>query len=212
MLDPDVCRSLCEAYHNEDLFAETVVMDKSHFGRGCYRYFAAPIPNVVDAIRRIVYPPVAKIANRWQELLGADERFPLVWEGFRIACAEAGQTTPTPLLLRYEQGGFNDLHRDIRGDVFFPIQLAVVLSPRSDSSDDAEGFAGGDFLFCDEPTRKKSDRRAISAGLGDAILFCTRARLIQIAGVYGWQSVKHGVAPINSGVRYVLGAPFHEYK
>ena len=137
----------------------------------------------------------------------------MVWEGLRIRCAEAEQTTPTLLLLRYEAGGFNDLHRDIRGEVFFPIQMAIVLSPRDNSpTEEADGFHGGDFLFCDDPVKKKSDRHAIPAGLGDAILFCTRARLVRISGVYGWKPVKHGVGRIISGTRYVLGVPFHEFQ
>ena len=200
-------------FHEDDLYAKTVVMNKGRFGRGCYRYFAAPIPEVVDAIRRIVYTLVAQIANTWQQILDDDERFPVVWEGFRIRCAEADQTTPTPLLLRYEASDFNDLHRDIRGEIFFPIQMAIVLSPRGNSpTEEADRFHGGDFLFCDDPVRKKSDQHTIPAGMGDAILFCTRARLVRISGVYGWKPVKHGVDRIISGTCYVLGLPFHEYQ
>jgi hypothetical protein len=136
-----------------------------------------------------------------------------VWEEFRLQCAAAGQTVPTPLLLRYEAGGFNAPHRDIRGEVFFPIQMAIVLSHQSDlATPERDGFLGGKFVFCDDPERKKSDRRRIAAGLGDAILFCTRDRLVRLAGVYGLQPVKHGVETIVAGTRYVLGLPFHEYK
>jgi hypothetical protein len=101
----------------------------------------------------------------------------------------------------------------LRGAVFFPIQMAVVLSPRADpSSPQADGFRGGEFLLCDVPEGKKSRRREIAAGLGDAVLFCTRDRLVPIGGVYGLQPVKHGVAPITAGERFVLGVPFHEYR
>lgn len=206
------CGALRNMFHNDDLFAKTVVMNKESFGDGVYRYFASPIPELVDAIRRIVYPHVASIANNWQRLLGEDASFPAVWEGFRQRCAEFGQSTPTPILLRYEAGGFNDLHRDIRGEVFFPIQMAIVLSNLVDTSSDKDGFQGGNFLFCDDPPRKKSHCRAIPAGLGDVVLFCTRGRLVPIAGVYGWQAVKHGVDHIVAGTRYVLGVPFHEYE
>ncbi|HUS38088.1 MAG TPA: 2OG-Fe(II) oxygenase [Pirellulales bacterium] len=116
-------------------------------------------------------------------------------------------------MLRYEAGGFNDLHRDIRGEVFFPIQLAIVLSRKIDESHAVgDGFHGGEFLFSDDPPRKGEGRRAVAAGLGDAVLFCTRARLVPIAGVYGLQPVKHGVDRIVAGTRYVLGVPFHEYE
>jgi hypothetical protein len=188
-------------------------MDRPGFGLGVYRYFQAPIPDEVDGVRRAVYPYVARIANGWQRLLGEPERWPAEWDAFWEECRRAGQTTPTPILLRYGPGGFNALHRDLRGTVFFPIQMAVVLSPCADPCcPQAEGFQGGEFLFCDVPEGAKSRRRQIAAGLGDAVLFCTRDRLVRIGGVYGLQPVKHGVATIEAGERFVLGVPFHEYR
>src|SRR5262249_16296986 len=154
------------------LFAKTVVMDRPDFGRGTYRYFRAPLPALVDGLRRATYPHATRIANDWQELLGEEERFPDDWEAYRQACVAAGQATPTPILLKYGPGGFNALHRDLRGSLFFPIQLAVVLSPRAADGADAEGFAGGDFVLCDVPEGEKAQRREMPAGLGDALLFC----------------------------------------
>jgi hypothetical protein len=212
LLDADSCARLRALYVQDDLFARTVVMDRPDFGRGAYRYFRAPLPLLVDGLRRAVYPHVARIANHWQELLGDELRFPEVWEEYREVCARAGQTTPTPILLRYEPGGFNALHRDLRGNVFFPIQVAVVLSPRADESLSGEGFTGGDFLLCDVPPRPNSKRRAFAAGLGDALLFCTRDRLEKVGVVVGLQPVMHGVMPITAGTRLVLGVPFHEYR
>jgi len=212
LLPSDLCKCLRQMFADDRLFAKTVTMDKSRFGKGVYRYFRDPIPHLVDAIRRIVYPHVSQIANAWTNLLRQEELYPLTWEEFREICAEAGQTVPTPLLLKYESGGFNTLHQDIRGDVYFPLQLVIVLSPIADqSANDSDGFTGGEFLFCDQPERKKSDRRLIPAGLGDAVLFCTHARLVRIAGVYGLKQVKHGMERITSGTRYALGVPFHEY-
>ena len=183
------------------------------FGQGTYRYFRAPIPVTVDQLRRAVYPHVASVANQWQLLLGKTEGYPAEWEAFRDECRSAGQTTPTPILLKYGPGGFNTLHRDLRGAVFFPIQMAVVLSPRAEATaTPAEGFRGGEFLFCDVPEGKRSRRRQIAAGLGDAVLFCTRDRLAPVGGAYGLQPVKHGVTTITSGQRFVLGVPFHEYR
>src|SRR5262249_45999341 len=123
-----------------------------------------------------------------------------------------GQAIPTPILLKYGPGGFNALHRDLRGPVFFPIQLAVILSPRAEGGAAAEGFRGGAFLLCDVPEGKKTQRRARPAGLGDAVLFCTRDRLVRVGGSYGLQPVMHGVEPITNGTRLVLGVPFHEYR
>jgi hypothetical protein len=210
LLDGAVCSELRSMYDDDSLFVKTVVMDDPDFGEGVYRYFRGPIPAVVDGLRRAVYPPLAQVANAWQRLLGEPGMFPAEWEGLRDECHRAGQTKSTPILLKYGPGGFNALHRDLRGRVYFPIQLAVVLSPRRDQ--DAEGFEGGEFVLSDVPEGPKARRREIPAGLGDAILFCTRDRLVPIGGAYGLQPVKHGVARIKAGTRLVLGVPFHEYR
>jgi hypothetical protein len=210
LMDAVACAWLRSLDENESQFAKTVRMDRPDFGVGVYRYFRASIPVFVDQLRRAAYKHVAPIANGWQRLLGEPERYPAQWESFHDECARAGQSTPTPILLKYGPGGFNALHRDLRGTVFFPIQLAVVLSPRADSS--GSGFRGGEFLFCDVPEGKKARRRGIPAGLGDALLFCTRDRLVSVGGVYGLQPVKHGVTTIEAGERFVLGVPFHEYR
>jgi len=213
LLDPAACATFRSWFSADAMFAKTVVMDRPEFGRGEYRYFRGPVPVPVNALRSAVYPHVAQIANRWQVLLRASSRFPPTWSQFRDECHRAGQSTPTPILLSYEAGGFNALHRDLRGEVYFPIQLAVVLSPRSDAPVPQSGaFRGGEFVFADSPERRKSRRHAISAGLGDAVLFCTRDRLVHIGGAYGLQSVKHGVNRIEAGTRLVLGLPFHEYR
>jgi uncharacterized protein len=204
------CADLRALFDEEDLFAKTVVMDSPDFGEGMYRYFRAPIPAAVAGLRRAIYPFVAAIASAWQGLLGEEETYPPEWVAFRDRCRKAGQTKSTPILLRYEAGGFNALHRDLRGLVFFPVQLAVVLSPRADQA--ADGFQGGEFLFCDVPEGPKARRREVAAGLGDAVLFCTRDRLVQIGGAYGLQPVKHGMARLTAGSRTVLGVPFHEYR
>jgi hypothetical protein len=210
LMEPDVCTRLRDLFDRDDLFAKTVEMDQPTFGRGAYRYVRPPIPELIDGLRRAVYLHVARVANRWQELLREADRYPDDWEAFRAVCRDAGQTVPTPILLRYGPGGFNALHRDLRGSVFFPVQMAVVLSPRRDPA--ADGFVGGEFLFCDVPERAKSRRRQVAAGLGDAVLFCTRDRLVPVGGVYGLQPVKHGVTEITAGTRVVLGLPFHEYR
>ena len=204
------CAELRGLFDDEDRFVKTVVMDDPDFGEGVYRYFCAPVPAAVAGLRRALYPHAAAVANAWQGLLGEEETYPPEWETFRDRCRQAGQSKSTPILLRYGPGGFNALHRDLRGRVFFPIQLAVVLSPRADQAPD--GFVGGEFLFCDVPEGPKARRREVAAGLGDALLFCTRDRLVHIGGAYGLQPVKHGMAPLTAGSRTVLGIPFHEYR
>jgi hypothetical protein len=207
LLQATECESLRSMFGQDRRFAKTVVMNKGRFGKGAYRYFAHPIPPLVDAIRRLVYPYASEIANRWQTLLENEQRYPATWSEFRDRCAAAGQTTPSPLLLSYETGGFNALHQDIRGGVFFPIQLVVVLSPLASNLDDASGFTGGEFLLCDD-----RECHAIPAGLGDAILFCTCGRLVRLGAGYGLQPVKHGMSRIESGSRLAVGIPFHEFR
>lgn len=223
MVDASACARLRGMFDDDERFAKTVIMDRPEFGRGTYRYFRAPIPQIVDQLRRSVYPHVARIANDWQELLGEPARFPAAWDDFRDECHRAGQTTPTPILLKYGAGGFNALHRDVRGAVFFPIQMAVVLSLTMAATDreatvveatkvESNGFQGGEFVFCDVPEGGSSRRQRVELSLGDTVLFCTRDRLVRVGGVYGLQPVKHGVDQITAGTRFVLGVPFHEYR
>jgi hypothetical protein len=156
LLDAQECEMLRTMFDEDGLFAKTVTMNKPRFGKGVYRYFAAPIPQRVETIRHQVYPHVARIANRWQHLLGEDDLYPATWPAFRSRCAAVGQTTPSPLLLRYEAGGFNAPHQDLRGATFFPLQLVVVLSPRADSpTRHSDEFSGGEFLVL-RPTRTQT--------------------------------------------------------
>jgi hypothetical protein len=137
LLDPATCALMRSWFDDDGRFERTVVMDRPDFGAGVYRYFRGAVPPAVDGLRRATYPHAARVANAWQRLLGESEKYPPDWDAFRDECHRAVQTQPTPLLLRYGPGGFNALHLDLRGRVFFPVQLAVVLSPRADQ--DAEG-------------------------------------------------------------------------
>jgi hypothetical protein len=213
LVDADSCALARGWFSDDSLFTKTVVMDRPDYGRGIYRYFRTPLPPLVDGLRRAFYPHAARIANHWQELLGEPASFPEDWEEYRDVCRAAGQSASTPILLRYEAGGFNALHRDLRGPIFFPLQLAVVLSPRLEEEVGAsEGFQGGEFVLCDVPEETHGQRREMRAGLGDAILFCTHDRLVAAGGAYRLQPVMHGVTPITAGTRFVLGIPFHEYR
>jgi hypothetical protein len=210
LVPPAACAELRRLGDDDAHFVKTVVMDEPEFGQGRYRYFRAPIPVTVAGLRRAVYPYAAAVANHWQQLLEDAETYPPDWEAFRDRCRQAGQTKSTAILLEYGPGGFNAPHRDLRGRVYFPLQLAVVLSPRADQEPD--GFQGGEFLLTDVPEGPKARRRALPVGLGDALLFCTRDRLVRVGGAYGLQPVKHGLAPLTAGHRTVLGLPFHEYR
>lgn len=212
LVESDLCAQARSWFADDALFAKTVVMNRPEYGFGTYRYFRPPIPPLVDALRRAFYPHAARIANEWQSLLGESAIFPEEWDDFRDTCHDSGQTVSTPILLRYEAGGFNALHRDLRGEAYFPLQLAIVLSPLLEEGETGEGFTGGEFLLCDVPGSSRSQRRELRAGLGDAILFCTRDRLVNTGGTHALQPVMHGVATITTGTRYVLGVPFHEYR
>jgi hypothetical protein len=213
LVDGRSCERLCELFEQDDWFAKTVVMDRPAFGLGVYRYFRAPVPASIEGLRRAVYPFVSGIANGWERLLGKPERFPAEWDAFREECHNAGQIAPTPILLRYGPGGFNALHRDLRGAVYFPVQMAVVLNRNADTDGPGpDGFRGGAFLLCDVPEGRKARRREVPAGRGDTVLFCTRDRLVRVGGAYGLQPVKHGAARVEAGTRFVLGLPFHEYR
>lgn len=215
----DACLAL---EYDETRFAQTVHMDKPRFGRGVYRYFANPLPPEIDAMRRLLYPPLAAIANQWQQTLccqvnqEATSSYPPHWEGFRIRCAHAGQTSPTPLFLTYPEGGFNAFHRDLRGHVVFPLQSLIVLNDRLEAEQPAEdsetSFRGGEFLFCDDPLRRPSDQVVVPAGRSDLVLFCSSFRLVKVGDIYGQRSVQHGMAPVTWGTRRAIGIPFHEFE
>ena len=198
------CDAIARLYTNDDLFRKTVSMDAHRFGSGEYRYFADPIPEPIANLRRDLYAALSPIANAWQERLGAPERFEPTLAGFRARCHAAGQRRPTPLLLRYETGGFNNLHQDLYGSLAFPFQLTVQLSrPGAD-------FEGGEFLLVEQRPRQQSRGSAIALERGEGIVFATRNRPVDGArGVYR-ATLRHGVSPLRSGVRTTLGIIFHD--
>ena len=167
--------------------------------------FTRPLPDLVQALRYETYGRAALIANRWQELLGRTERFPLVLEEFLERCQRTGQYRTTPHLAHYGAGGFDDLHRDTTGKVIFPLQLEVTLGPGTSQD------GGGELILADNRPGKKRRQTEVPTAAGDGVLYCTRERLVPIAGVHGLQPVLHGVAPAVGIERYVLRVPFHEH-
>jgi hypothetical protein len=204
LLGPAECRALCALWPRDALFRSTIDMAPRRFGVGRYRYFADPMPAPVEALRSAFYPPLAAIANRWQRALGAAPEFPRSLGGFLARCRAQGQTRPTPLLLRYEAGGYNCLHQDRYGEVAFPLQVAILLSrPGRD-------FRGGEFLLVEQRPRQQSRGEAIALVHGEAVIFPNAARPVRGArGVYRVQ-VRHGASRVHAGVRCVLGLIFHD--
>jgi hypothetical protein len=212
-LGPLLTRTECEAlvalYEDERRFRSRVNMEQHRFGAGEYKYFARPLPLLVERLRHLAYERLAPIANAWAALLAAPPTaarggYPEQLSDFLARCAAAGQTRPTPLLLRYEAGGFNALHQDLYGEVAFPLQLAVFLSRPG------EDYEGGAFLLVENRPRAQSIGEALFPEQGEAIVFANRYRPVRSArGAYR-ANVRHGVSRVERGRRFTLGVIFHD--
>lgn len=204
LLTPAECTALVALYPEDRRFRSTVDMGRHRFGVGEYRYFARPLPPLVDALRTQAYRHLAPIANRWAAILGEDARYPPDLRAFLAAAAAAGQRRPTPLLLRYTLGGYNCLHQDLYGAVAFPLQMTVLLSrPGAD-------FAGGEFLLVEQRPRAQSRGEVVPLGRGDAVVFANRHRPVVGARGHYRATVRHGVSRIQRGERLALGIIFHD--
>jgi hypothetical protein len=204
LLDARECRALAELYDDERRFRSRVEMARHRFGEGEYKYFASPLPPLVAELREHAYRRLAPIADRFAETLGAGERYPERLDAFLDRCRAAGQRRPTPLLLRYEAGGWNALHQDLYGAVAFPLQLAVFLSqPGRD-------YTGGAFLLVEQRPRAQSVGDALLPEQGEAIVFATRHRPVRSARGFYRANVRHGVSRIETGRRFTLGVIFHD--
>lgn len=210
LLDAETCDTIAALYEPNDtksgghLFRSHVVMARHGFGSGEYKYFADPLPPVVEALRQSVYPYLAPLANRWSAALRLGVNYPDALDAFRAQCAALGQTKPTPLLLRYREGDYNCLHQDLYGDLFFPIQLAVLLSRPG------EDFTGGEFVLTEQRPRMQSRAEVVSLGQGEGVLFAVNHRPKQGArGIYR-VTMRHGVSRVRSGSRHTLGIIFHD--
>ncbi|WP_149184006.1 2OG-Fe(II) oxygenase [Streptomyces sp. TRM49041] len=203
LLTPGQCADLRALFDDPALFRSTVTMARHRFGEGLYRYFARPLPEVVQILRERLYPPLARIANTWAERLG-EPGFPPDHEGLVAACAAAGQHRPTPLILRYERGGYNCLHQDVYGDLTFPLQVAIMLD-RPD-----EDFTGGESVFVEQRPRAQSRPVVKRPVQGQGLVFTVNHRPVRSAR--GWSRVvlRHGVSAVHSGRRHALGVIFHD--
>ena len=204
LLDVDQCTALTSLYLHDEPFRSRVVMARHGYGRGEYKYFNYPLPGIVAILRTGIYPQLAPIANRWNEAMGIDVRYPQAHEEFIARCHAAGQTRPTPLLLQYGVGDYNCLHQDLYGEHVFPLQLAILLSePERD-------FSGGEFVLTEQRPRMQSRAEVVPLRQGDAVIFAVHHRPVSGArGVYR-VNLRHGVSRLRSGQRHTLGVIFHD--
>ena len=204
LLDADECEGIESLYDASDRFRSRVVMARHGFGRGEYRYFAYPLPPLVENLRTRLYGHLAPIANRWHELMGMPVRFPADHADFLERCHAAEQRRPTPLLLRYGPGDYNNLHQDLYGEHVFPLQVAALLSePGAD-------FEGGELVLTEQRPRMQSRAMVIPLRKGDAIVFAVNARPVQGARGSYRVMMRHGVSALRSGLRHTLGIIFHD--
>lgn len=206
LLAVDECGAIAGLYADHRLFRSHVVMARHGFGRGEYKYFSYPLPEMVARLRATLYPRLAPIANRWNESMRTDVRYPETHEEFIERCHKTGQTRPTPLLLQYGEGDYNALHQDLYGEHVFPLQVAILLSqPEKD-------FSGGEFVLTEQRPRMQSRAEVVPLRQGDGVVFAVHNRPVQGArGTYR-VNLRHGVSRLRSGHRHTLGIIFHDAK
>ena len=204
LLSPEECIALASLYSNDGLFRSRIVMSRHGFGSGEYKYFKYPLPSLVSELRTAVYTHLVLVANRWNEKMGIDVRFPAQHAEFIQRCHNTGQTRPTPLLLQYEAGDYNCLHQDLYGEHVFPLQLAILLS------EPGRDFQGGEFVMTEQRPRMQSRAEVVPLRQGDGVIFAVHHRPVQgTRGVYR-VNLRHGVSRVRSGHRHTLGGIFHD--
>jgi len=198
------CDAVRSLYDSEKTFRSHIIMARHGFGRGEYKYFAYPLPTLVQELRTTLYPKLAAIADRWHKLMGLDIRFPNTHAAFIQRCRAAGQTRATPLILQYRQGDYNCLHQDLYGEHVFPLQAAILLSePGAD-------FEGGEFVLTEQRPRMQSRVVVVPLSKGDAVVFAVNSRPVQGARGFYHVKLRHGVSVLRSGHRHTLGIIFHD--
>ncbi|MGH9819949.1 MAG: 2OG-Fe(II) oxygenase [Pyrinomonadaceae bacterium] len=197
----------CEEFignYDASIYRKTVTMKRHRFGLGEYKYFDYPLPELIQTIRASVYPKLSPIANTWAGQLNIDNLFPTTFKDLQKLCIENGQTKPTPLILKYGKGGFNTLHQDLYGEVYFPMQLAFFLN------EPGVDYTGGEFVLTEQVPRAQSKAIVLNPRKGDMIIFTTNFRPIKSSRGYYRATMRHGVSEILSGERHTLGVIFHD--
>jgi uncharacterized protein len=206
VLTPQACETLAQCYGDDRLFRSRIIMARHGFGRGEYKYFRYPLPEEVLRLRTELYARLAPIANRWNEMMGVEVRYPAEHEAFLDRCHGAGQPQPTPLLLKYSEGDYNCLHQDLYGAHVFPLQVAFLLSaPQRD-------FTGGEFVITEQRPRMQSRAEVVPLNQGDGVIFPVHHRPVEGSRGHYRVNMRHGVSRLRSGHRQTLGIIFHDSK
>jgi hypothetical protein len=204
LLNASQCRAVAALWPEKARFRSHVVMQRHGYGQGEYQYFTYPLPDPVEQLRQALYPELAAVANRWNAELGIDRRFPATLQRWLKQCHDGGQTRPTPLLLRYGPGDYNCLHRDLYGELVFPLQVTVLLSvPGRD-------FDGGEFMLVEQRPRMQSRGEVVPLGQGDAAIFAVNERPVKGSRGFHRTAMRHGVSVLRRGERLTLGIIFHD--
>lgn len=204
VLSKSECHQISQSYQSQSIFRSTISMERYRFGKGEYKYFSYPLPQVVQDIRSSWYPSLSLLANQWNESLSIDFHYPSDHESFLQNCQQKNQLRPTPLLLKYEPRGFNTLHQDLYGEIYFPFQVMLLLTQPG------EDHAGGEFVLTEQVPRAQSKAMVVSPVQGDAVIFATNFRPVKGSKGYYRARFRHGISEVKSGTRYALGIIFHD--
>jgi hypothetical protein len=204
VLSGDECKQIRGFYDDADLYRNIINMERYRFGKGEYKYFSYPLPPAIQQLRESLYSPLAPLANQWMNALGIPESYPVFQNDLIRQCQAKGQSRPTPLILKYQTGGFNTLHQDLYGEVYFPFQAVIVLSQHG------RDFEGGEFVMTEQVPRAQSKAQVITLNQGDAMIFTTNFRPVKGTRGYYRAAMKHGISEVRSGERYALGIIFHD--
>ena len=204
LLSPEECGTIAALYPHEEHFRSHIVMARHGFGKGEYRYFRYPLPDLLGELRTALYARLAPVANEWNERMNDSARYPDEHQDYLRLCHDAGQKRPTPLLLQYGPGDFNALHQDLYGDLAFPIQVAILLS------EPGRDFTGGEFVLTEQRPRMQSRAEVVPLRQGDAVAFAVHNRPVQGAKGNYRVNLRHGVSRLRSGQRHTLGIIFHD--
>jgi hypothetical protein len=204
VLTQQECAELISNYNTPELYRSVISMERYRFGNGEYKYFNYPLPQLIQTLRKELYSALAPLANQWSGVLNLKVQYPNEHEQFIAECNTKNQTRPTPLILKYEAGGFNTLHQDLYGDIYFPFQVVFMLTQFGKEHE------GGELVMVEQIPRAQSKAEVIRLNLGDAMIFTTNFRPVKGTKGYYRAKMKHGVSEVKSGMRFAMGVIFHD--